>query len=313
MTDDERLRRGGGDGPRRAGERARPEVEVRGEQRRVARSQPAVQRPRVAAERRREAAREVRLVDLALGDRLADRLDARLVRRAIQARAELEPVDARRRRRRRRRRRGREQRARGPRLEAPVEARDPLVDRPPAEPGRPVAPIPGDDPVVEREAHRPAAPGPRPRSTAAARSGARGRSRGTRRGRRGTAAVGRGARATTSVHRRASSRRAFAKASGPSDGASRTATGSAVRYVQRAFRPGPRALEQHQARQVAEPLRDVHRRERVELGQPIEPNARARRALCRVDLVGRACAGSYRPPSRPCLPRRYYGSVVSAR
>ena len=86
----ERLGRCRRDRARRAGERARAEVEERGEQRRVAGAQAAVQRPRIAAERRREPARQVRLVDLAVGDPAADPLDARLVGGSVEAGSELE-------------------------------------------------------------------------------------------------------------------------------------------------------------------------------------------------------------------------------
>ena len=64
----ERLRRGRDDRPWRAGQRARAEVEVRREERRVAGPEAPVERPRIAAEGRLEPARQVRLVELAVGD-----------------------------------------------------------------------------------------------------------------------------------------------------------------------------------------------------------------------------------------------------
>ena len=70
---EERLRRGGQERARPAGLRRRPEVEVRGEQRRIAGPQPAVVAPRVAVERRLQPARQVGLVDVAAGDVLAGR------------------------------------------------------------------------------------------------------------------------------------------------------------------------------------------------------------------------------------------------
>ena len=70
-------RNGSGDADRiargRPVSRTRAEVEVRREQRRIAGPQPPVERPRVAVERRREAAGQVGLVDVAAGDELADR------------------------------------------------------------------------------------------------------------------------------------------------------------------------------------------------------------------------------------------------
>ena len=58
------------------GGRRRAEVQVAGEQRRVAGPQPPEQRPRVAGERRLEPPGQVRLVDLAPADRRAHGLDA---------------------------------------------------------------------------------------------------------------------------------------------------------------------------------------------------------------------------------------------
>ena len=63
---------------------------------------------------------------------------------------------------------------------------------------------------------------------------------------------------------------------GPSEGASMTATGSAVRYVQRAFRPGRALSRRTSPGQVAEPLGDVHRGVRRELRQLDQPDARRR-------------------------------------
>ena len=113
------------------------------------------------------------------------------------------------------------------------------IERPAAEPGMTGPPIPGDDPVVEREPKRrqalivdrdrrqalqdvPEVVAEEPDEAAeerAARRPARPASRRDGRARR----------------------RATANGSGPAAGDSRTATGSAVRYVQRALRPG-RAL-----------------------------------------------------------------------
>src|SRR5207247_10128026 len=69
----ERLRRGRQDRP------PLPKVEPRREEGRITGPQPAVERPRVAAERRLEAPRQVRLVELAVGDRGANPLHAQPV------------------------------------------------------------------------------------------------------------------------------------------------------------------------------------------------------------------------------------------
>ena len=77
----ERLGRRRQERPRPAAQRSRPEIEIRREERRVAGPQAPVQLPRIAVERRLEPPGQVRLVDVAVGDVLADPLDAGLVGR----------------------------------------------------------------------------------------------------------------------------------------------------------------------------------------------------------------------------------------
>ena len=113
------------------------------------------------------------------------------------------------------------------------------VERTAAQPGVAGPTVPGHDPVVQRRAAAAAGPGRRPRWTAGAPARGPGRTRGSRRARRGSGAHRPGRSASRPGARRR--RRATANGSGPAAGASRTATGSAVRYVQRALRPG-RAL-----------------------------------------------------------------------
>ncbi len=131
-----------------------PQVQVRREERRIPGPEGAVEWPGVGAERGREAAGQVRLVDVASGDRGPDRLDALLVGDPGQARAEGE---------------GRRPGVRGLRPRRPnmatgepgpdlgqplLEPPDVPVEGPTAEPGPAVAPIEGDRPVVEREPQR---------------------------------------------------------------------------------------------------------------------------------------------------------------
>src|SRR4029079_15720473 len=61
--------------------------------RRVARPKPPVEWPRVARERRLEAARQVRLVVVALADESADGVDAARVRGAVETRGERRRAD----------------------------------------------------------------------------------------------------------------------------------------------------------------------------------------------------------------------------
>ena len=171
---EERLRRGRQEGPRPAGLLARPEVEVGGEQRRIAGPQAAVRGPRVAVERRLEPAGQVGLVDVAARDVVADPLDAGLVLRARQRRSEAEAlasawvridggaggrvdvaaVDAAVRRTATPRLASR---TRQPRVDLVEPAGQPptvAVERPAAEPGVAGPSVPGDDPVVQRQAER---------------------------------------------------------------------------------------------------------------------------------------------------------------
>ena len=141
------------------GQRARTEVEVRREERRVPGPQPAVAFPRLGLERRLQPAGEVGLVDLAGGDARRERLRRR-PRRQL-GRGSTRSGVARRHRCRRgrtrsRRRRGRpgsvrrawtSSRRRASRRSSPSSARP--ASQAVADPA-----IPGDDPVVEREPER---------------------------------------------------------------------------------------------------------------------------------------------------------------
>ena len=87
---EERLRRGGQQRPRSTGQLPDAEIEPRREERRVAGPQPAIEVPRIAIEVGLEPPGQVRLVDLAVGDVLADALDTCHVAGAVRARAEAE-------------------------------------------------------------------------------------------------------------------------------------------------------------------------------------------------------------------------------
>ena len=233
---EERLGRRRQERPRPAGQRARTEVDERREQRRVAGPQPPVEVPRVAVERRLEPAGEVGLVQVAIGDVLADALDARHVGAPVETRAERQAVAR------------------------PGTGRAGCSGRA-GEPGMDLVETPRQPPIVaiERRARRAmpsrsagprrrpsrgaragavAGPGRWRRSRAAARRSPPGRSRGSRPARRATVVRRRATRPGRGARRGA---RATANGSGPPAGVSMTATGSAVRYDQRALRPG-RAL-----------------------------------------------------------------------
>src|SRR5439155_21863691 len=120
----ERLRRGRQDRP------PLPEVEPRREEGRITGPQPAVERPRVAAERRLEAPRQVRLVELTVGDRAANPAHAQPMRAAIQPGFEDELSDV-----GRIRWAGRVREARAHVGEADVETLNVAVDRAATKPG----------------------------------------------------------------------------------------------------------------------------------------------------------------------------------
>jgi hypothetical protein len=129
---------------------ARPDVEVTGEQGRIAGPQAPVDGPRVAGERRREPAAQVRLVDVAAGDGRPHRGDASQVGRPVRHRGEGELGY-------RLGRRGRD-RAEEALLEeeaqldqAAIEGLGVAVEGAAAEPGPPGSPIPGDDAVIQPE------------------------------------------------------------------------------------------------------------------------------------------------------------------
>ncbi len=182
-----------------------------------------------------------------LGDVLADGLDAGLVLRPAQAGVEPQArLDG----RVRRGRRGRCDRSRRRVHQAGVDVVEPAgqpatvaIERPPAQPGEAGPAIPGDDPVVEREPERRQVLVRRRRSPAGARTRRPGRTRGTRRARRGTAA-----------HRPA--RPASRPADSPARARPRTGPARRRRLQDRdrvggqvapaRVAPGPRALEQRQ-------------------------------------------------------------------
>ena len=208
------------------GQRARTEVEVCREERRVPGPKPAIAFPRPAVERRLEPAGEVRLVDLARGDTRANDVDAGLIGGPVEARHEAEvlcrvPVPSRGRPRRRDvvARSG----AHGPRRDGgPAGAR--RRQRPAGEPCRP-RPAIRHDPVVEREPER--------RQLLVVDREGRRRSKTWPRSypRKPTSPpANNGASAGSGVaSSRATRRRATANGSDPAAGASRTATGSAVK------------------------------------------------------------------------------------
>ena len=155
----------------------------------------------------------------------------------------------------------------------------------------------GPRPRPSRAGRGAAAAGPgRPgRWSAAAPGRGPGRSRGTRRGRRGSAARRPGRSASRPGGRRR--RRATANGSGPAAGASRTATGSAVRYVQRALRPG-RALSR-----MASPGRS-RKASAASMARPAAMRSGRRRRRTVADDAGptgagRGRRGSSRPMIRP--------------
>ena len=220
--------------------RAAAEVEVRREQRRVARPEPAVQRPRVAVERRREPPREVRLVDVAAGDPLADRLDARPRRprdRATSGRRA--PSDRASATGRRLARGPRRDRVAARRRRSRTSARRPAsrvrvaVERAPGQPRRAGPAVPGDRPVVEGEPEERQALVVRGRRRQALEDVAElvgeeadEPAEERRRGRRPPPCR---QRPSSAAEPRSSSRRATANGSPPAAGSVRTATGSAVR------------------------------------------------------------------------------------
>ena len=122
------------------------EVQIGGVERRVAGPQPPVERPRVAGERRRQPAGQVRLVDVAAGDEPANRFDTALVPRAVEARGEVgRQGDVVRASGRRRSREHPFADLRQPSITSPGVA----VQRPAPDPGRARPPVPCDHPVVE--------------------------------------------------------------------------------------------------------------------------------------------------------------------
>src|SRR3954471_5073131 len=136
-----------------AGQLAGSELEICREERGIAGSQTPVQVPRVALEWCLEAAGQVGLVDIALGDAPSDPLDAGLVRAALDPR----PEDDRAWRVRLGWLRVRTDRSDQPCVDAvePADQAEPVaVERPSGEPGVARAPIPGHDPVIEREPER---------------------------------------------------------------------------------------------------------------------------------------------------------------
>ncbi len=188
---------------------------------------------------------QVRLVDLPARDRITDGFDPGFERWPVEVRDELQALGH---------VRGGVLFGTSPRTdrgqalpnrgEASCEPLAVAVDGTTAEPGAAGPPIPCHDPVVQPEPQQRQSlvvPG---QCRAEARRQDRGHTRDSRRARRGTAAdLPRSRRGSSpgSAASRPSSRRAVANTSGPSDGASRSATGSAHRNVQRERRPG-RAL-----------------------------------------------------------------------
>ena len=191
---EERLGRGREEGARRAGGGRGAQVQVPGEQRRVAGPQPAEERPRVAVEGGLQAPGEVGLVDLAPADGRPDRLHAgdpgrrgRSATRTRSARTALELGSVGRRiADRQLRPRQRVQAAKHlarpgdrARPSSPSTARTPSQAVPCAGPTR--------SPSRGARGAAPAGAGPRARSRAGARAAGRGRSPGSPRARRRTA------------------------------------------------------------------------------------------------------------------------------
>ena len=146
------------------------------------------------------------------------------------------------------------------------------VERPTTEPGVAGPAVPGDDPVVQRQPQERQVLVRRPRS----RGGVRARpevvaEEPDQPAEEAWGVGGHDHRAIKASHQAAGDRERV----GPAAGASRTATGSAVRYVQRALRPGLALSRRARPGQVEEGLGDVdrtHRREPV--GQAPEPEGR---------------------------------------
>ena len=231
----ERLRRRRQQRARAAGRGRGTEVEIAGEQRRVTGPEAPEHGPRVAVERGLEPAGQVRLVDVAAPDGVTDGLDVDAARRRAPSGTGRPPA----RLPRRRRWSSQLRRGRTPRpSSAPPRDADRAVrhrHRPSAPPATP-GPCGGPRPASSHggRAAAPAGAGRPGRSTAAARTGVRGRSPGSRPGRHRTGVMALGRVATPGASAVApgaapSRARASANGSGPSAGASTTATGSAVR------------------------------------------------------------------------------------
>ncbi len=157
----ERLRRRGQQRSRPACLGRGAEVQERREQRRVAGAQAAIAIPWVAVVGRFESTGQVRLVEVAAGDVVADPLDSGLVRGARERRAELQSLAfvgvvgwLTSRRGRRLTWRGGSGEPRVDVVESPGQAATVSVQGTPGEPGMPGPSIPCHDPVVECQAQR---------------------------------------------------------------------------------------------------------------------------------------------------------------